>query len=178
MPNWCDNRLTVSGPADDVHAFRAGVLPSAEGVPQILRSHHPMPEELEQTTAPDYDASPEHLAYLIETYGADHWYDWANSAAGWGTKWSDSETVEVSYTPGQVVYTFDTPWAPPDAGLTHISRRFPTLTFTLEYVEIGMQFSGTTVFRDGVVVSSDARDDCGSDYAIERYGDLFEDDED
>jgi hypothetical protein len=57
------------------------------------------------------------------------WYEWNN--ANWGTKWDCSNAVFD----GNNSWEFDTPWGPPIEAINHLARQFPTLTFTLRYME-------------------------------------------
>jgi len=171
MPNWCTNRLTITGPEEQVALLHSQVRHNGDGVPILLASLHPMPEELTYTSAPNRDASPEQLAYLEATYGATDWYAWATSTAGWGTKWADCETVEDAREPGRLVYRFESAWSPPVEGVKNISARFPALTFSLEYAEPGCDFSGTATMAEGLLLTDDCRDSCDSEFALEcGYG--------
>jgi Ferredoxin-like domain in Api92-like protein len=127
MPNWCDNTLSISGPADKVDAFMEGVLAtekiSENGRPSILKAWAPLDGEWE------YEKAIEH----------------------WGVKWSDN-VREFDPSNGGCEHdtlNFETPWGPPIAGIEKVSKAFPELTFSLAWVEFGMAFYGMALFKNG-----------------------------
>jgi hypothetical protein len=175
MPNWCYNRLTVTGPVADVDNLRSRVVGAPVDNLELFNSLLPMPSDLEETSTLNNGLSVEQRAYLQQTYGADNWYDWATGPQGWGSKWGDCDTTELSYGPGLVVFTFDSAWGPPEEGLYNVSAIFPSLVFTIEYAEPGMAFSGSMVIREGLAVSEDARGTYDSEFALELSLDEDED---
>jgi hypothetical protein len=126
MPNYCDNTLYVSGPADDVRAFAV----DAAGDENILSFQQLCPE-------PDFGTLG----------GRDSWYDWR--ILHWGTKW-DADDVEGGVgSDSEIEYTFQTAWSPPIGAIQSATLRWPTLTFTLSYAESGADVAGQTVWRAG-----------------------------
>ena len=137
MPNWCDNHLRIyASDVADLSEFRDKVLSANKR--SILEGLLPLPEE----------------------FGEDsHWRAWTDE--NWGCKWSDHETnVDVPLTwpfigddgqlcEGWIDYFFQTPWCPPEAGMTRISAMFPKLTFVLGYVEEGVGYCGASSFAEG-----------------------------
>lgn len=122
MPNWCYNRLSVRGEKTD--EFISAVTNEFGNI-QILETLYPIPE------------------------GVEDWYSW--SVTNWGTKWPDREarTYEEK---GWQVFSFDTAWSPPLAGIKAISAMFPTESFVIVYEEGGMCFMGGSRFERGVEV--------------------------
>jgi len=49
MPNWCFNKLTISGPAKEIRWFKDGLQRIGERI-LLLQSYLPCPQELIETT--------------------------------------------------------------------------------------------------------------------------------
>ena len=111
MPNWCANRVTVSGDTENVQAFKEAV----QGVGENERlfsfdSIIPFPEELRGIGSPvtivhteeeieEYKKEHSDSEWCIgnlpitckrseelkNKYGSDNWYDWCND--NWTSKW-------------------------------------------------------------------------------------------
>lgn len=172
MPNWCDNRLHISGDTETIKTFIQKVTNTEEQAQKrrqrydILQNLYPCPQELTDTVsgfshdeAVQAEREKEYEANKAK-YGYKDWYDWQN--ANWGTKWGDSDTdivdAEPLITPDGIAHAefmFQSPWSPPLEGIAHIATLFPTLEFGLAYYEEGMDFYGFCKFVDGM-----AYDDC------------------
>ena len=165
MPNWCENRVTISGDAEDIVKFREVVEgPDHHGDDSIFSFNRliPMPIELIDTTSPptikatqaevdDHNSTDiavqnrtqavtqDTVNALREKYGACDWYSWATNF--WGTKWQPTE-IELDDDTDYLVYHFDTAWGPPEGIWTAIQEQFPKLHITWFYDEPGMQFCG------------------------------------
>jgi hypothetical protein len=113
------------------------VVKLAEEQPLTMGNFFPTPKELLECEAPN----KKNPLSMVKKYGAKDWYDWQLKI--WGTKWDISDeaclTIENSKT---IWYDFDSAWGPPDAFVKNVAKLFPKLTFTLEYSEPGMVFSG------------------------------------
>lgn len=159
MPNWCSNNLNVYGSKEAVREFVAGIK-LVDNEPCLLESFLPVPED-----------------------SKSDWYNW--SIANWGCKWSDSNT-DMTHTldrPTDLMddsdfahFFFQTPWAPPEAGIKTISAMFPKLTFVLSYTEEGMGFYGATSFFNGEV-AAEAGGDCSDIEGMDDLNDLADDEE-
>jgi hypothetical protein len=136
VPNWCVNKLEVSGAKIEVSNF-IEANSSADGILQFSASI-PTPAE------------------MLEGEG---WYEWR--IANWGTKWELSETETDAFTPLEPAakegdsYSsycyFPTAWAPPIAWATKVSELFPKITLSLWYDEPGMSFAGLYRITGGVL---------------------------
>jgi hypothetical protein len=131
MPNWCNNKLTVCGPAADVKRFRrraVGCSPWTEKdeTPEsvVLNFHNLVP------------IPPDVLAAGYEAAG----YDWERQH--WGCKWGACHAELTDEWDGHLVYTFDTAWTPPLPFLKHLGPQWPTLRFVVAYEEWGVGFQG------------------------------------
>ena len=166
MPNWCSNRVNISGADADVQAFKEAVKYS-HGDGEKLFSFYaivPFPEELNGIGSPvtimteeeiveylkkhsdsewvigNVPITQERSDELTEKYGANNWYDWCND--NWTSKWDacdvDLEVDESDY----LCYKFDTPWGPPEEIYNTLRMQHPNVYISWFYDEPGMQFAG------------------------------------
>ena len=76
MPNWCENRVDISGEPEDVKKFMELV-----GKKFDFQKIIPMPKELEDTTSQvrtegeHANMTPERQKELLGKYGFDNWYN-------------------------------------------------------------------------------------------------------
>ena len=126
MPNWCFNRLTVTGPTEDIRSFRE----DAENDEEPLSVHNflPLPEELEMQEA------------------GDQWYSYMNEEIG--TKWDVCEPKRDIDKERRLLYSFDTAWGPPAEWVVLVSREYPRLKFKLWFEETGMWFRGELIIQN------------------------------
>lgn len=75
----------------------------------------------------------------------------------WGTKWEAAEVLLLDASATGLNYQFDTAWSPPIALLKAIGPQWLTLTFRLNYEELGCAFIGLCK-----VVGADCVDECFS----------------
>lgn len=144
MPNHCANRITISGPQDEIDKCREAIR-SHDSVFE-LKAFFPMPEELKDTKSPS-DDTPESRA-LRKKYGYSDWYGW--SCANWGTKWGTYDCHVTSDDKGKVSIRYQTAWSPLSiAVFEKLSGMFPKLKFEEDFAERGMAFAGTRVYQEG-----------------------------
>lgn len=164
MPNYCSNKLVVTGEPEKLAEFVKTLGENNEfSFSQVV----PMPEELSsivsggatidgkqvrqwrETTDENGERkmvaiSAQEKEELLEKYGALDWYQWA--IENWGTKWDVSggfrENPQMTVEDGEVYGWFDTAWGPPTEWALNASLKFPELTFTLYFSEGGMGFFG------------------------------------
>lgn len=162
MPNWVYNRLKLTGLAADVGAFveRVRSSPSEpDGEPTVLDFERmiPVPEELRgnQETDPD------------DPHGFPKWRTWA--VEHWGTKWNAwYPSLEGNPDDGEVTYSFQTAWTPPDKWLAKASTEFPTLEFRHEYVEEMGHFAGRGLWRAGDLIEEQELEPAEIEWAREE----------
>jgi Api92-like protein with ferredoxin domain len=179
LPNWCHNKLTISGDPEVVEAFVAAVAqPEQEPEPGANEAQAepvavenritqpldfnriaPMPEELLEASG-----DPEETAELRRRFGTADWYEWA--LVNWGTKWNANfegvflalavdEDAEVPSSrrpiiePGRAFYAFETAWSPPVPVLSTLAARYPNLNLELVWGEPGSDVAGRIVWRQG-----------------------------
>jgi hypothetical protein len=131
MPNWCENRLRIFGPQADIEKFQ-----------QLAVGHPPWLNEQErQTNQPSplnfhsllpVPAEIINLGTELEKWQLDYW----------GTKWEAAEVLLLDASATGLSYQFDTAWSPPIALFKSIGPQWPTLTFRLNYEELGCGFIG------------------------------------
>jgi hypothetical protein len=130
MPNWCNNKLAVYGPEADVSRFKEKAvghspwLKVEEQKENVLNFHSLVPIPAEVVEA-GYDKAG---------------YDWERN--NWDCKWGAYSAELADEWEGHLTYLFDTAWSPPLAFLEKLAPQWPTLTFLLDYEEMGMGFKG------------------------------------
>jgi hypothetical protein len=122
MPNVCINGLSIEGPEADL----------SECLEAIREGDIPLSFQKVQPPPTDVDA--------------DLWRSnkWGTDREGWD--------FAVKRSPGRVDMGFATSWSPPEGVILHLSRRFFSLAFTLEWEQPEPPETGTLVCRNGVVV--------------------------
>lgn len=140
MPNWCFNRLRVSGPAKDLTRFQK----QAEGFSPWF---HPEPGQAkEQLNFHSFVPIPPAVqAAGYEAAG----YEW--ELRHWGCKWGACHVCLVDEWEGGVLYEFDTAWSPPLPFLEQVSLAWPTLVFVMDYEEPLDGFKGLARAVAGVL---------------------------
>lgn len=151
MPNWCENRLKVSGPKGQVDAIVEAVKCDNPAATDLsLNKMVPMPD--------------------VMCMGEDE-IQWA--CRNWGTKW-DVDATSVRVDDETVVFRFDSAWSPPDAAVITFAERFPDVEFILTYAETAMGFGGQTTVK-GTDVFEDEMD---MEEAFYEMNGCYPDDED
>lgn len=148
MPNWCENKLTVSGPKQDVERFCKENRGRKLGQKAMMAKGH---------AAGRGEARLRRgLAELAGRKPATFWFTWR--CQNWGTKWdvgastctkSEAYDRKSEYRRMRVVYQFDTAWSPPVHWMHRASKRYPTLSFVLRFNEPGMCVRGQVACKDG-----------------------------
>ena len=70
----------------------------------------------------------------------------------WGCKWDvDSCALKISKR-DMIEYEFNTPWSPPLKAIDSLSKNFPSLDFTIEYINQGGNFLGIYGMKDGIML--------------------------
>ena len=136
MPNWCDNRVTISH--TDKEKLKALVQAAVDG--RMFNHVVPMPEELNTSFMQDQsmDEVKATRQKNKETYGYEDWYDFC--VAEWGTKWDAAELHINFITDNEVGLSFDTAWSPPLGVYDALERQgFNVVAY---FNEEGMGFCG------------------------------------
>ena len=134
MPNWCSNNITISGPTDKIKQLWDDAHTDVETF-ELLNAMAPMPEALEDTTAPSEDG--------------DNWYSWRVN--NWGTKWDVSdeglEFADNGDGTAEITGWFDSAWSPPIGAYEQFTQNNPDCEIDASYYEMGMDFGG--FYTDG-----------------------------
>ena len=162
MPNWCSNRVRVTGEVEVVKLFKEFV--KSEDEPFSFNTISPMPKELHEVQSPvtiktqeeideykekhqddamvsGFPITQETYDSLMRKHGCTNWYDWANDI--WGTKWDCHSVVyEDEFGGEEITYRFDTAWGPPEGIYSTLIEKFPTLHISWFWDEPGMEEAG------------------------------------
>jgi len=160
MPNWCNNRLTVSGETEQVakvKSFFQSESPFAEIYPEPKWSEIPLAESDQESLGrkrgeigelPEYVEmkSPNgqviHKGYEFKSTGSqdDRWYNWRNHH--WDTKWDIGDIEFSDDDDDYFICHFDTAWSPPEGIIFKLREMFPDLSISCFYDEPGMELAG------------------------------------
>lgn len=125
MPNWCDNSITITGPAEKILDVWSKAQDPESG---LINALVPMPVELKGTTAPSDDVN---------------WYTWR--IHNWGTKWDVSlEGLELVTADGTATISgwFSSAWSPPTGAYETFCDENPGCSIKALYNESGCCFAG------------------------------------
>lgn len=163
MPNWCENRLTISHKDKDVLDNLMAQVRADEDE-RLFQYIKPMPEELRDTVKGTGDEKQ-----TTKYDGYTNWYDW--SLANWGTKWDSCHLSWSQIDDNTVEFSFDTAWSPPFGVYEELAQQ----EFQVEayYVEYGMMFAGEWHCDADGLVSDDYSDDI-SEYVPEGVDEVFD----
>ena len=145
MPNWCTNKLIVTGEDTLVDEFKN----TAEGPDaQVYGLDMASDENIENSALSFHSLVPIPDETLKGSYSGDG-YD--AEIRLWGCKWGACY-AELEEDSGRLQYSFDTAWSPPIPLLLAASDRFPELTFDLQYEDSNVDMFGRIEVRNGNVV--------------------------
>ena len=133
MPNWCRNRLQIFGPTEDLQRFK-----------QQAPGHNPwLTEEERRKQEPEplnfHNFVPVPPEVLAAGYN-DTGYHW--ELKHWGCRWGACHGMLLDEYDDQLIYEFDTAWEEPMEFLENVGLLWPSLTFVLDYEELGDAFKG------------------------------------
>ena len=134
MPNWCDNQITITGPNSVIDKIEK-IANEEKGAGGLLNFFHPMPKELEDTTA---DGSEDKK--LLEKYGYSDWYGWA--CDNWSTKWDVNEFYGVDRQGDTISFGFSSAWSPPIGAYENFLAKNEDCSLKAYYYEGGCDFMG------------------------------------
>jgi hypothetical protein len=167
MPNWCFNRVTVSGDPAEMDKFIsecfirrsddnslefsfAKVLPIPDAIKDIrfggtrdetgkMRSHWWEVKNPDGTVTQVPLSDAEIEAFRAE-YGEADTYNWC--IRYWDTKWDVCSFNLTFKDEERIEMEFDTAWSPPGNVLRTLLNRYPELSFRWFYDEPGMGIYG------------------------------------
>ena len=161
MPNHCETDMYIRGSDEDVTAF-AKWLEEIEPLNRdICRALLPYPEhfaKMDEEAAVFNWSSKEDEATrkaAAEAYQAKYGhtkdgynsggYEWCNT--NWGTKWGIYDVDFTPHTKRGALLSFQSAWSPPSVAVFQaLAKKFPNLTFEIEYFEGGAAYCGGMTF--------------------------------
>lgn len=130
MSNTCHNILVIKGQSDIVHDFSKLAYENENAVLSLEKL-----ADIKQFP-PRKDA---HLHY-------------------WGTNYIEDSTLswqpQIKFGQRELHYQFSSANSPPAQAVTHFSKKFPSLTFHLNFKEMFGDFIGTVQVKNGKVLSN------------------------
>lgn len=149
MPNWVQNKVTITGPTEKVQEIYELInTPDGADPASILKHYFPLPDEAtKEVEYTDKDGN-------TKSYGAftDTGYDTALEL--WGTKWADCDTyvadqpTDVGSGFSELTFSCQSAWSPPLAGWQALSEKFDLMIAT-SFEEEQPDFIGCQIFIDG-----------------------------
>ena len=121
MPNWSFNHMIVSGSESDLADFVTKA--NGENEKFDFNSFIPQPENLFKGNLGKKEEDN------CKKLGIPNWYSW--NVDNWGTKWNACHT-EFNWDGKDVVFRFDTAWAPPLPIFLAMVEQHPELSFEVE----------------------------------------------
>lgn len=179
MPNWCYNRLTVTGDRNDLIRLSGAIVrthdpdlaETSNGEQQAdydLTILFPIPEPLtvrsvmfsDESTDPEHVALREQYAENKAKYGHQDWYSWC--LANWGTKWSPRieswSIADHSDGTSSISAYYETAWSPATGLMRKVSELYPSLTFVVLSDEESNAFICCEAFKNGKVIAEQGWD--------------------
>jgi hypothetical protein len=142
MPNWCENKLDVRGPCEDVKRFTEQAVGYDPETTPEERCNKPSNSLNFHSLVP----IPEEVLKAEDGITQENWVE-----ENWGATRDDGEGGIVLEYDGRVIYQFVTAWEPPIAFLKNVSEKWPTLLFVLDYFEPSMGFTGNATAKSGQI---------------------------
>ena len=147
MPNWCRNRVTVSGTEEDISKLSEIFSDTKSVFNHIIESPDWKRLPNEKGQFPQLERMKNQKGEVMwETYNFpdgkndDRWYYWCID--NWGTKWELSD-LDIEYSDDEILeLTFSTAWSPPEGVMNKLKEKYPDLGFTCFYDEPGMEVAG------------------------------------
>lgn len=158
MPNWCENRLSITGSTEGLNHFQSMV--QGKHPPYVLSQ-----AEIRALQKPGANTEiapilsftfhalvpvPAELLSIPYGEGGNIW-----QSENWGTKGEATGVRLLSSREEGLVYTFLTAWSSPDKWVKKVSALFPSLSFELAYCEIGTMFAGMAIYEKGEAIEEE-----------------------
>ena len=156
MPNWCHNRVEIySENKEDLKQIKsifAAKRPLHEIIPEPDWTTIPLAKEHstkygnkvgeigELPVLPDPDEECGNPRFKSTGRADERWYDWR--IENWGIKW-DLDDVELQeWDDDHIIYTFETPWGPPEYICSALREKFKDIGITWFFDEPGCELAG------------------------------------
>jgi len=138
MPNYCYNKLTISGQKESIARFMdMAKAKDSTGELISLASLIPLSDDS------DEESSKSILDKAIEQ---------------WGTKWDVCDCSIMYEDNSKTIIEFFSAWTPPEKAIKEIATKFHDLMFVLNYEEAGVGFAGSLEVKGEDVLVEEYRD--------------------
>jgi hypothetical protein len=156
MPNWCNNNITISGPAETIRQLW-----------DDAQNSHRWTEIVDGKEV-------EKIGFgLLEAMAPIGDWEYETAVETWGTKWDISneglEIIEHGDGTAEITGWFDSAWAPPIGAYEKFLDDMDNCEISASYYEMGMDFAG---FWNG---EEEHLDDLHEEYKqpVDERSDLF-----
>ena len=156
MPNWCHNRVEIysDNPEDlkQIKSIFEAERPLHEIIPEPDWKTIPLTEEYlthhgikvgelgELPVPPDPDEKWGTPRFKSTGRADERWYDWR--VKNWGIKWDIGDIELQDQDPQQLIYTFETPWGPPEGICSTLREKFENINISWFFDEPGCEIAG------------------------------------
>ena len=156
MPNWCHNRVEIysDNPEDlkQIKSIFKAERPLHEIIPEPDWKTIPLTEEYlnhhgikvgelgELPVPPDPDEKWGTPRFKSTGRADERWYDWR--VKNWGIKWDIDDIELQDEDPQQLIYSFETPWGPPEEICTALREKFENISISWFFDEPGCEIAG------------------------------------
>jgi hypothetical protein len=103
----------------------------------------------------------------VEMATSNGWYEW--NCRNWGSKWNACDIDVTVDEPTHLTYVYNTAWSPSLEAIQELSRQYPNLTFSIDYVE-EQGWGGERSYKGGEVTYSLEYDIPESHAEVEERG--------
>ena len=148
MPNWCENRVTISSNTEDDSQFQELVAKF-----QVERPFNEIFPQPDWKTIPNKDGELPVAEEIKNSNGEvitithnfpdgkndERWYHWCID--NWGTKW-DIDLAAADVEEDYAEFGFQTAWAPASGIFDKIKEDYPDVAISWFYDEPGMEIAG------------------------------------
>lgn len=147
MPNWCFNKLVVSGKKSELDKFKNFVYFCPDKKIDKIEKLLLLKRKKSKSEALCFDKIIPKPKEIINAQYDPIGYNW--EILNWGCKWGAVRSELTKEKTTSLHYSFETPWAPPIPVLQRMSEQFPALNFRLTYKDEGHAFKGVAVAKNG-----------------------------
>ena len=171
MPNWCSNKLEITGTKKEILKFYQDNKNTKEKQELDFYKVYPMPDKVYKGQLGIEER---------KRYNNNNWYDW--NCENIGTKWNVRDSsftikeniykkeafnaiktiyLKTNLQLGQLLkkmfisytgyYLFDTAWSPPVKWLENISKKYKNINIKLTFIEEGCDFAGFITYENGIL---------------------------
>ena len=164
MPNWCSNKIYVTG--KNLQVFRDSLKIKVDGEDVDWDNFgfgqlYPEPTMCPQgekkldehgfnhTENTCYRKYPPHKKEFYHTLR--EWYEWRCNH--WGTKWEARE-CSIEDSEEEISIMFNTAWAPPREWCEYVTNKYD-LEIIIVYCEVGCDFCGSITYYQGEITDQE-----------------------